>query len=129
MALIAYRQPITCPEIEHIRGVNVSLGIIKIMEEREWIRIVGHRDTPGKPALFSTTRKFLDDFNLGSLDELPPLSEILEMKDVQLCSNTQPMPKQVGIPPLKLEGKGEQVVNHEATDHTCPPPVTNTQDI
>jgi segregation and condensation protein B len=84
LALIAYRQPITRPEIEQIRGVVVSSNIIKTLEEREWIRVVGHRDVPGKPALFGTTRAFLDYFNLKSLDELPPLSEIRDMEDPQL---------------------------------------------
>lgn len=84
LALIAYRQPITRPEIEQIRGVVVSSNIIKTMEEREWIRVVGHRDVPGKPALFGTTRAFLDYFNLKSLDELPPLAEIRDMEDPQL---------------------------------------------
>ena len=84
LALIAYRQPITRPEIEQIRGVVVSSNIIKTMEEREWIRVVGYRDVPGKPALFGTTRAFLDYFNLKSLDELPPLSEIRDMEDPQL---------------------------------------------
>ncbi|WP_233842764.1 SMC-Scp complex subunit ScpB [Dyella sp. 2HG41-7] len=84
LALIAYRQPITRPEIEQIRGVVVSSNIIKTLEEREWVRVVGHRDVPGKPALFGTTRIFLDYFNLKSLDELPPLSEIRDMEDPQL---------------------------------------------
>ncbi len=84
LALIAYRQPITRPEIEQIRGVVVSSNMIKTMEEREWIRVVGYRDVPGKPALFGTTRAFLDYFNLKSLDQLPPLSEIRDMEDLQL---------------------------------------------
>src|ERR1700742_2190114 len=84
LALIAYRQPITRSEIEEIRGVVVSSNIIKTLEEREWIRVVGHRDVPGKPALFGTTRGFLDYFSLKSLDELPPLSEIRDMEDPQM---------------------------------------------
>lgn len=92
LALIAYRQPITRPEIEQIRGVVVSSNIIKTMEEREWIRVVGHRDVPGKPALFGTTRTFLDYFNLKSLDELPPLSEIRDMEDPQLRLDDEPFP-------------------------------------
>ena len=84
LALIAYRQPITRPEIEQIRGVVVSSSMVKTMEEREWIRVVGYRDVPGKPALYGTTRAFLDYFNLQSLDQLPPLSEIREMEDPQL---------------------------------------------
>jgi segregation and condensation protein B len=82
LALIAYRQPITRPEIEQIRGVVVSSNIIKTLEEREWIRVLGVRDVPGKPSLFGTTRTFLDYFNLKSLDALPPLAEIRDMEDL-----------------------------------------------
>jgi segregation and condensation protein B len=81
LALIAYRQPITRGEIEGIRGVAVSTNIIKTLEEREWIRVVGYRDVPGKPALFGTTRSFLDYFALKSLDEMPPLAEIRDIED------------------------------------------------
>src|SRR5690349_5203205 len=95
LALIAYRQPITRPEIEQIRGVVVSSNIIKTLEEREWIRVVGHRDVPGRPALFGTTRAFLDYFNLKSLDELPPLSEIRDMEDPQLRLDQEPLPPRV----------------------------------
>jgi segregation and condensation protein B len=76
LALIAYRQPITRGEIEDIRGVAVSTQIVKTLSERDWIRIVGHRDVPGRPALFATTRRFLDYFGLRSLNDLPPLAEI-----------------------------------------------------
>jgi segregation and condensation protein B len=76
LALIAYRQPITRGEIEDIRGVAVTTQIVKTLIEREWIRVVGHRDVPGRPALYATTRRFLDYFGLRSLNELPPLSEI-----------------------------------------------------
>jgi segregation and condensation protein B len=76
LALIAYRQPITRGEIEDIRGVAVTTQIVKTLSEREWIRVVGHRDVPGRPALYATTRKFLDYFGLRSLNDLPPLSEI-----------------------------------------------------
>lgn len=76
LALIAYRQPITRGEIEQIRGVAVSTPIIKTLSEREWVRVVGHRDVPGRPALYATTRRFLDYFGLRSLNELPPLAEI-----------------------------------------------------
>jgi segregation and condensation protein B len=82
LALIAYRQPITRGEIEQIRGVAVSTHIIKTLEEREWIRAVGHRDVPGRPTLFGTTRGFLDYFNLKSLDELPSLDEIRDIEDL-----------------------------------------------
>jgi segregation and condensation protein B len=92
LALIAYRQPITRPEIEQIRGVVVSSSIVKTLEEREWVRVVGHRDVPGKPALYGTTRAFLDYFNLKSLDELPPLSEIRDMEDPQLRLDNESFP-------------------------------------
>ena len=83
LALIAYRQPITRAEIEQIRGVAVSTNIIKTMEEREWIRVLGHRDVPGKPAIFGTTRHFLDYFNLKSLDQLPPLAELRDFNEIE----------------------------------------------
>ena len=105
LALIAYRQPITRPEIEQIRGVVVSSNIIKTMEEREWIRVVGHRDVPGKPALFGTTRAFLDYFNLKSLDELPPLSEIRDMEDPQMRFEQEPLPARV-IRDLPIDPEG-----------------------
>jgi len=79
LALIAYRQPITRGDIEEIRGVGVSANIIRTLLDREWIRVVGHRDVPGRPAMFATTKQFLDYFNLRSLQELPPLSEIKEL--------------------------------------------------
>ncbi|KTC64101.1 segregation and condensation protein B [Pseudomonas fluorescens ABAC62] len=80
MALIAYRQPITRGEIEDVRGVAVNSHIVKTLLEREWIRIVGYRDVPGKPAMFATTKVFLDHFNLKNLDDLPPLAELREME-------------------------------------------------
>ncbi len=79
LALIAYRQPITRAEIEDVRGVSVSSNIIKALVEREWVRVVGHRDVPGKPALYATTKKFLDYFNLKTLEDLPPLSELKDI--------------------------------------------------
>jgi segregation and condensation protein B len=85
LALIAYRQPITRGEIEQVRGVGVSTSIMHTLEEREWVRVVGYRDVPGKPALFGTTRQFLDYFNLKSLDQLPTLAEIREIADPQLA--------------------------------------------
>ncbi|OBU49189.1 SMC-Scp complex subunit ScpB [Stenotrophomonas maltophilia] len=83
LALIAYRQPITRGEIEQVRGVAVSSNIIQALEEREWIRVVGHRDVPGKPALFGTTKGFLDYFGLKRLDELPPLSELKDLGELE----------------------------------------------
>jgi len=74
LAIIAYRQPVTRGDIEDIRGVAVSPQVVKLLEERGWIECIGHRETPGRPALFATTRSFLDDLGLRSLEELPPLS-------------------------------------------------------
>ncbi len=82
LALIAYRQPITRGEIEEVRGVAVSTNIIKALTEREWVRIVGHRDVPGRPALYGTTRNFLDYFSLKNLNELPTLSEIRDLDSI-----------------------------------------------
>lgn len=99
LALIAYRQPITRGEIEQVRGVAVSSNIIKALEEREWIRVVGHRDVPGKPALFGTTKGFLDYFGLKRLDELPPLSELKDIGELepQLQFDGVPAPIAAGI--------------------------------
>ncbi|WP_263145561.1 SMC-Scp complex subunit ScpB [Pseudomonas sp. RIT-PI-AD] len=80
LALIAYRQPITRGEIEDIRGVAVNSQIVKTLQEREWIRVVGYRDVPGKPAMFATTKAFLDHFNLKSLEGLPPLAALRELE-------------------------------------------------
>lgn len=82
LALIAYRQPITRGEIEDIRGVTVSSNIIRTLLEREWVRVVGHRDVPGRPAMYATTKQFLDYFNLTGLDELPPLSEVRDLEEI-----------------------------------------------
>lgn len=79
LALIAYRQPITRGEIEDVRGVSVSTSIVKTLLERGWIKVLGHREVPGRPALYGTTRGFLDYFNLKSLGELPPLAELRDL--------------------------------------------------
>jgi segregation and condensation protein B len=76
LAIIAYRQPVTRGDIEEIRGVAVNANVVKTLEERGWIDVVGHRDTPGRPALFATTKKFLDDLGLRSVSELPPLEKV-----------------------------------------------------
>jgi segregation and condensation protein B len=84
LALIAYRQPITRAEIEAVRGVAVNPNIIRTVIERNWVRVVGHRDVPGHPELLGTTREFLDYFSLKSLDELPPLAQLKALDDVNL---------------------------------------------
>lgn len=83
LAIIVYRQPVTRGDIEEIRGVAVSANIINLLETRGWIDTIGHRDTPGRPALFATTRKFLDDLGLRSLTELPPLSSVSSLSDIE----------------------------------------------
>ncbi len=86
LAIIAYRQPVTRGDIEDIRGVTVASQIIKVLEERGWVDVVGHRETPGRPALLATTKKFLDDLGLRSVTELPPLevmSQTLDLSDAQ----------------------------------------------
>lgn len=92
LAIIAYRQPVTRGDIEDIRGVTVSTNVIRTLESRGWIDVVGHRDTPGRPALLATTRRFLDELGLSSLTELPPLTEIERIMDLV------ELPKSVGAP-------------------------------
>ena len=87
LALIAYRQPVTRGEIEDVRGVSVSTGIMRTLQERGWIRVLGHRDVPGRPAMFGTTREFLDYFGLTSLKELPPLAEIRDIDSINVELN------------------------------------------
>lgn len=82
LALIAYRQPVTRGEIEEVRGVSVSSNIIKTLQEREWIHVVGHREVPGRPAMYGTTRHFLDYFSLKTLDELPSLAELRDLNEI-----------------------------------------------
>jgi len=110
LALIAYRQPITRGEIEQVRGVAVNSNIIKALEEREWIRVVGHRDVPGKPALFGTTRGFLDYFGLKRLDELPPLSELKDIGELE------PQLQFEGAPPIAAGGIADGVGTEEASN-------------
>jgi len=113
LALIAYRQPITRGEIEAVRGVTVNPNIIKTLLERNWVRVAGHRDVPGRPELLGTTREFLDYFGLKSLDELPPLAELRAMGELHvqldLGSAGGPAPgnersAEVGAPELPASG-------------------------
>lgn len=117
LALVAYRQPITRAEIEDIRGVSVSSNIMKTLQERGWVRIVGHRDVPGKPAMYATTREFLDYFNLKGLDDLPPLAELrdidkineeLDLRDpgfsMAEAANGEAMPARSPSVPAELAG-------------------------
>ncbi|MBA3582231.1 MAG: SMC-Scp complex subunit ScpB [Gammaproteobacteria bacterium] len=104
LVIIAYRQPITRGEIEEIRGVAVSTNIVKTLQEREWIKVVGHRDVPGKPAMFGTTREFLDYFDLRALDELPTLMEIKDLDKL--------------YPQLDFEGQPAAILNEVVSSLT-----------
>ena len=133
LALIAYRQPITRAEIESIRGVAVSTHIVRTLEERDWVRVVGHRDLPGKPALLGTTRQFLDYFNLKSLDELPPLSEIHDLEEVEQQFTFD---ANAPIPTAPINADGEDGDEAESTpDETAAPaagdetPVGNAESV
>lgn len=109
LALIIYKQPITRGEIEQVRGVAVSSNIMKTLQDRDWIKVVGHRDVPGKPALFATTKNFLDYFNLESLSDLPPLEEIVDLESIgkelneQLSLNVNPKNEALPVPDNEQE--------------------------
>lgn len=112
IALIAYRQPITRAEIESVRGVAVNPNIVKTLMERNWVRVVGHRDVPGRPELLGTTREFLDYFGLRSIDELPPLAELKSMADLNPQLDLPVSTDEDG--PL-LEGAGDEPVTVGST--------------
>ena len=117
IALIAYRQPITRGEIEDVRGVAVNSQIVKTLMEREWIRIVGYRDVPGKPAMFATTKAFLDHFNLKNLDDLPPLAEVRELEpDPVLDFDDAPVP--AGLQELADASAEPEEPKEETSFHT-----------
>ena len=108
LALIAYKQPITRGDVEEIRGVAVSTNIMRTLLEREWVRIVGHRDVPGHPALYATTKSFLDYFNLRNLDELPSLSEIKDL--TQVNEELDMEDDLIELPSLELDAEEEEAV-------------------
>jgi segregation and condensation protein B len=113
LAIIVYKQPVTRGDIEDVRGVSVSSNILRVLEARGWIDIVGHRESPGRPALFSTTRAFLDDLNLRSLDELPPLEELgalVEGEGDELEEGVH------GIAEGKLEGVASEMAEAEKAE-------------
>lgn len=98
LALIAYRQPVTRGDIEQVRGVSVSTNMVRTLLERGWIRVVGRRDVPGKPALYATTKEFLDYFGLKKLDDLPPLSEIRDLDDLNVALELPEPGQQAELP-------------------------------
>lgn len=120
LAIIAYRQPMTRGDIEEIRGVSVSSNITKTLLEREWVRVVGHRDVPGKPALFATTKQFLDYFNLSRLDELPTLNEIRDLTELgpELAFSDEIMNTEVGTEGIdKQDDDKEHTENEGSSDN------------
>lgn len=116
LALIAYRQPITRGEIEEIRGVAVSSNIIRQLLERDWVRVVGHRDVPGRPAMFGTTKVFLDYFSLRKLDDLPPLADLSDWESLRVQLN---LPDVEDHPDSDAEETAEEVAE-EAMDEALP---------
>ena len=123
LALIAYRQPITRGEIEQVRGVAVNSNIIKALEEREWIRVVGHRDVPGKPELLATTKAFLDYFGLKRLEDLPPLSELKEIGELEPQLSFEPEGAADGAMPV-----GDMAVDAMPGDGMAPDDAGNDND-
>ena len=120
LALVAYKQPITRGEIEKIRGVSVSTQIMKTLLEREWVTIVGHRDVPGKPAIYATSKQFLDYFNLRSLDELPPLAEIRDLDKLNgELELSMPVDEAEEMPDSHTEANDKQRVVNLAVDETA----------
>ena len=117
LAIIAYRQPVTRGDVEDIRGVTVSPNIIRSLEQRGWIDVVGHREVPGRPALYATTRNFLDDLGLRSLQELPPLEEIARTLDLD-DAPTQAEPAEDGTPVPESQVLGPAA--EPATDGPAP---------
>jgi len=116
LSIIAYRQPITRGDIEKIRGVAVSTQIVQTLLEHEWVRVVGHRDVPGRPALYATTKQFLDYFNLSSLEQLPPLSEIRDLEEINRglsLDEDRPVGRIIEFPD-PVDGEQDLVVDEEA---------------
>lgn len=113
LAIIVYKQPVTRGDIEEIRGVTVSPGILKALEARGWIDVIGHREVPGRPEIFATTKSFLDDLNLRSLEELPPLSELGSL--VEQTPNA-PMDLDAAFAPLESVSMGEGLMDGEEVD-------------
>jgi segregation and condensation protein B len=117
LALVAYRQPITRGEIEEVRGVSVSPNITRTLMERDWVRVVGHRDVPGRPEMFGTTKRFLDYFGLKKLEDLPPLADLsdweslrvqLDLPDVEKSGETEGAAENIDIPLLQPEGEQDE---------------------
>lgn len=136
LALIAYRQPMTRGEIEEIRGVAVSANIMRSLLERDWIRVVGHRDVPGRPAMFGTTRHFLDYFGLKKLDDLPPLADLADWETLRVQLNLPDVPEEEAEPetaeimdlPVLLSPEAEPGEDETSTVATVEEPAADGSD-
>ena len=143
LALIAYRQPITRGEIEEVRGVSVSPNIVRTLMERDWVRVVGHRDVPGRPEMFGTTKLFLDYFGLKKLDDLPPLADLsdweslrvqLNLPDVEGAVETDVQPEAIEIPVLvagddETDGDADEESSEAAEKHVDIPELTPSESL
>jgi segregation and condensation protein B len=132
LAIIAYQQPVTRGDIEAIRGVAVSTNVVKTLEDRQWVEVVGHRETPGRPALYATTKTFLDDLGLASLSELPSLAELdashlLEIPDAPKQANEAQFALAIPVVAPSADRSGAAAEPGAATDHggprTAAPPI------
>jgi len=125
LAIIAYQQPVTRGDIEAIRGVAVSTNVIKSLEDRQWVEVVGHKETPGRPALYATTKAFLDDLGLRSLSELPPLAELdtshlLEIHDAPIQTAEAQLALAIPVVAPSADGPDTAAEPRAATDHGEP---------
>ncbi|WP_031432172.1 SMC-Scp complex subunit ScpB [Methylomarinum vadi] len=130
LSIIAYRQPVTRGEIEDIRGVSVSSQIVRTLLDREWIRVIAHKEVPGRPALYGTTKQFLDYFNLSSLDELPTMEEIRDSEqDGEPLAATEPTEREKQEATAEAENKESETTSDEAfskAEADISPPENNT---
>lgn len=125
LALVAYRQPVTRGEIEEVRGVAVSTNIVRTLQERGWVRVVGHRDVPGKPAMLGTTKEFLDYFGLTKLEDLPPLSEIRDLDSLAPeLDFPQTLPQQDFVDNLEIDADDDGEAAFESADGEAVTPDT-----
>ncbi len=134
LVLIAYKQPVTRGDIEDVRGVAVSSHIIKTLLEREWVRVLGHREVPGRPSLYGTTKQFLDYFNLKSLEDLPPLGEIKDLDDLNASFDFESLSgegsnsSEKGLSEAGEANNGEEEQEGDETDYYLEPAPAQTED-
>jgi segregation and condensation protein B len=139
LALVVYRQPITRGEIEEVRGVSVSPNIVRTLLERDWVRVVGHRDVPGRPEMFGTTRNFLDYFGLKKLDDLPPLADLSDWESLRVQLNLPEVEEgettdsdvvsEVPVLYPEIDAEGSELGETEAIDPLPPEPPANQEQL